>query len=200
MKVFGLCGVSGSGKGAVSTCFLRRGIPSVDTDAVYHDITSKPSPCLDELAKRYGKTIISESGALRRDVLGEIVFADGAALSDLNAITHKYILAEARKVIKEKGELGIPFILIDAPLLFESGFDRECDGVIAVVADLDLRIARICERDGITEEAARRRISRQTSDDFLVSHADYVIENNGTPAELEVRVLEVYADIMKNIF
>ena len=197
MKIIGLCGGSGSGKGAVAEIFTDAGIPVVDTDNVYHIITSSDSECLRELTAFFGNTVISDSGALDRTSLARIVFADGAGEKHkkLNEITHKHILLKTREMIYAFANDGYEFSVVDAPLLYESGFDKECDAVIAVVADRDIRIARIIKRDGLTEEQAIRRIDSQMNEAELRQRADYVISNNGTISDLEEKVKSIIGKI-----
>ena len=197
MKVLGLCGGSGSGKGAVSHSFARYGVRSVDTDAVYHELISHPSPCTEELAARYGEGILSENGTLSREALRRIVFEDKKALDVLNKITHKHILSATREIIRAEESCGASFILIDAPLLFESGFDKECDLIIAVVADADLRLGRIMKRDSISESLARSRIAAQLSDEYISARADFLIVNNGDISSIDSRVDEIFAELIK---
>lgn len=199
MKVIGLCGGSGSGKGAVCELFSEMDVSSIDTDRVYHRLTSSPSPCLEELALVFGKSIIDERGALDRRVLRGLVF--GSCDADerrrkLNEITHKHILGEARRIISEKRDEGAKAIIVDAPLLFESGFDKECDVTVCVIADKDIRIKRIMARDGISAEDAKRRIDGQIPNDELVRRVDYVIENNGDLDILRDEVKRVYKKIL----
>ena len=193
MKIIGLCGGSGSGKGTVSKLFLKHGIPSIDTDAVYHSITSELTPCVSELAARFGEGIIKSDGSLDRRSLGRIVFSDESGLSgkDLNRITHKYVLERVREIITEYGASGVSAVLVDAPMLFESGFDKECHKIICVLADKNIRIARILIRDGISYEDAERRIASQLSDTELASRCDFVIENNKDIDDLDRRVREI---------
>ena len=184
MIVIGLCGGSGSGKGAVSEAAKKLNIPSIDTDLVYRDLTSSTSPCLDELVMEFGVQVIGAGGALDRGVLREIVFSDTERLARLNSISHKHILARTRDLLQGYRCEGRSAAIVDAPLLFESGFDRECDVIIAVVADRERRIERIMSRDGITHEAAEARIATQISDDELIARSHYFIPNNGTVDEL----------------
>ena len=198
MKVIGLCGGSGSGKGTVASCFLKRGIPSLDTDAIYHRLTDSPSPCLDELIGLFGKSILGKNGGLDRKALAEIVFASGGgkARRALNEITHRYVLQECRKEIAALRKKELPAVLIDAPLLFESGFDRECDLVIAVLADTKTRVLRVVARDGITEAEAKRRIAAQMPDEELAARADYLIRNDGSADELDREVASLIRKIL----
>lgn len=201
MKIVGLCGGSGSGKGTVAKMFSDFKFESIDTDKVYHMLVSERSTCLDALVSEFGETILSEDGSLNRKMLAQIVFTGNdseAKRSRLNKISHEYILMKTREMIKEFENSGAPAVLIDAPLLFESGFDKECDVVIAVIADVEIRISRIKERDGITTEAALSRIKSQLSDEYLKENADYVIENSGTRDNTAERVTEIAHAILDN--
>jgi len=199
LKVIGLCGGSGSGKGTVAEIFSVFGIPSIDTDKVYHELTSKKTDCLDALVKEFGSDILTEDGILDRRALSSIVFGDGAAAvrrQTLNKITHKFVLDRAREILRDFELMGAKAAIVDAPLLFESGFDKECDIIIAVVADMKVRIDRIMLRDGISENAATLRVKTQLPDDYLSSRADYVINNSGSFDEVERSVSEIAEKIL----
>lgn len=178
MKVIGLTGGSGSGKGYVSKLFETAGVPVLDTDRVSRQVTSPGSQCLAELVRRFGSGILLPDGSLDRRGLAALAFADPESTAALNAITHRHILAYARDWLGRRRAEGYAAAIIDAPLLYESGFDAECDAVVAVVADRELRIARILARDAITRVQAELRLSRQHDDEFFRAHADFVIENN----------------------
>ena len=200
MKVIGLCGGSGSGKGTVASVFEAFGIPSIDTDAVYHDITSHPSHCLSDLTACFGEQIAVD-GRLDRKKLRDIVFSppDSAEkLKLLNSITHKYIIEQTEIIVAAHEKNGVPGVIIDAPLLFEAGLEKRCDLVIAVTAGKDTRISRIMLRDGITFEQAELRISSQLSDERLSDLADIVIVNDGTLEELKEQTTAVYNQIFAN--
>ena len=193
MKVIGLTGPSGSGKGWVCERLSLRGIPSVDTDAVYHSLLLPPSECLDELRTVFGNGIINNDGTLRRSELAKLVFSDKARLAQLNAVTHKYILAQTDMLLAALSERGCRAAVVDAPALFESGYDAKCDFVIAVVADRNVRMHRIMERDGLTETAASLRIDGQQPDDFYASRAKYTVHNDGNSAALETELDAILA-------
>lgn len=181
MIVLGLTGPSGAGKGALGYAFSRFGVPSLDTDAIYHELLVPPSDCLDALVGAFGEDILSPDGTLNRPALAARVFAADAPPEfhhTLNRITHHYILAETRRRMETLREDGVPAVLIDAPLLYESGFDAECDYVIAVIAPRDLRIARILARDDISQSAAEARLAAQHPDSFYTEKADFVVSND----------------------
>lgn len=199
MKVIGLCGGSGSGKGMVSSFFSDAGIPVIDTDAIYHELTSGSSDCLSELKAEFGDRIIKD-GALDRGALAAIVFQScdsTAKRMRLNQITHRYILEEAEKRLSVLAERGCSIAVVDAPLLFESGFDKKCDVTIAVIADDEKRIERIVMRDGISRERALERISSQISNADLIFATDYQIYNSGTLSHLGDSVRDLIEKISK---
>ena len=201
MIVIGLCGGSGSGKGTVADLFLNFDIPSVDTDKVYHDLTSYKSPCLDALVDEFGEEILSSNGALDRSKLSQIVFLgenSSGKRQILNQISHKFVLDKKREILKEYRNLGKKAVLVDAPLLFESGFDKECDFVIAVIADEYSRIMRIVNRDNITAEKAKLRIKSQLSDEYLEANSKYVIKNDGNLLDLRSSVEAIAKEILNS--
>lgn len=200
MKIIGLCGGSGSGKGLTSNYFRELGIPSIDTDQVYHDLICVPSPCVDELSKTFGSSIVDNNGAVNRKALSNIVFGDNskARLKILNEITHRHILDKTRQLIKDYASCGVEAVIVDAPLLFESGFDKECDVTVAIIADRKVRIQRIVSRDGISENDAIIRIDAQTSNEELIKRCNYFIENNGDVDSLRESVAVIYKKIMDN--
>ena len=180
----GLCGRSGAGKGYISSLFAQWGIPSVDTDRVYREMTGPTdtlSACMKELVCAFGEEILCPDGSLNRRALADTVFAEGgdSARRELNRITHAHILRQTRQIADVYSKAGAPFVLIDAPLLFESGFDVFCRYTVCVTAPDDVCVSRIKARDGLTETEARRRLAAQISGEELVRLCDFAIVNDG---------------------
>ena len=190
----GLCGRSGSGKGYVSEKFALCGIPSIDTDAVYRTLTSPSevlSPCMTELVDRFGASVANTDNSLNRAEMRRLVFGDDRqALEDLNRITHAHILRETERIAAELYDAGNEIVIIDAPVLFESGFDKFCRAVIAVTAPEEKIVSRIMRRDGVTEEAALARLKTQKPVSELIKRADYVIVNGGDDDTMEKEIDE----------
>ena len=198
MQVIGLCGGSGSGKGLVCSFFDELGLKCIDTDKVYHDLISKDSECTRELISFFGEGISSNS-KIDRKKLRDIIFSSDDALEQLNRITHKHILAQVRTMIEEYKKQGYPGVIVDAPVLFESGFDKECDLTICVIADEKIRIERIINRDNITFDVAKARIDSQITNQELIRKCTYWVENGSTERELFKRVSDLYKTIFENL-
>jgi dephospho-CoA kinase len=196
MFTIGVTGPSGAGKSLFCSLFANMGFFAIDCDEVYHELTDAPSDCTRELASEFGDEILLPSGALDRRALANVVFAPDAKakLDSLNAITHKYVLCEVRRRI---AALPTEYrgALVDAPLLFESGFDKECDLTVALLAPRETRLSRLSERDGLPTGALNARLDAAKSDEWYIERCDVTVYNTGDTAELQRAVAEIAAKI-----
>lgn len=181
MTILGITGPTGSGKTTLLRQVERRGGCVLDLDAVYHELLKTDERLLAALDRRFSGVIVD--GALDRKALGSIVFADKAALADLNAITGKFILAETDRRLQQARAAGIPIAAIDAINLLEGELPQRCKYTIAVVAPVEVRVRRLMARDGISEEYARLRISAQQPGDYFSSRCDYTLVNDADSPE-----------------
>lgn len=189
MKVIGLTGGTGSGKGVVSQCLNEAGAAVIDADLVAHEIIKKGKPAYNELVEYFGTNILQEDGEIFRRKLGEIVFREKGKLEFLNRCTHKYIAQEIARRIQEAKELGeAKCIIIDAPLLIEAGLEKICDAIWVVYAHEEVRARRVMQRDGITYETAKARIGNQKSWAEYESYAQEVIDNSTTIDDVQAQV------------
>lgn len=183
MIVIGICGGSGSGKTTLLKEIAGRGGFCVDCDALYYNMLKTNAPLRGDLIRAFGNVFLPD-GSLNRQALGQIVFGNEEQLDRLNAIVYKHMGMEMETILRHEASVGTPILGVDAVNLFESGFAGLCHATVAVVADPEVRLARIMERDGIPEEYARRRIAAQETDDYWQEKADYSIRNeNMTEAE-----------------
>lgn len=203
VKVIGLCGRSGSGKGYVCERFGRRGVPCIDTDAIYRELTAageEMSALTRELAGTFGSDVVRPDNSLDRKRLAGIVFgtSDRSALASLNAISHKHILARTDEILAEYDRQGMALAVVDAPVLFESGYNSKCDMTVCVTAPEEKRVRRIMRRDGIDEESARRRLAAQKDDSETVLLCDTVIVNDGSDADLDAQIDRIIGSVSED--
>ena len=192
MLVIGLTGGTGSGKGYVCQLFSKYNINFIDTDKVAREVCETGKPCLNDLVSVFGNEILNADKSLNRKKLASIVFTDKNKLQTLNSITHKYILDKTRAWLENEKQNGKPAAIVDAPLLFESNFDKECDIIISVIADKDIRRERLLKRDHISLEEIDRRFQNQGDDEFYTKNVQFVITNNGSAEHVEKQIQEIY--------
>lgn len=160
MIVLGITGGSGCGKTTLLQRVSARGGLAIDCDAVYHELLKTDAALLASLARRFPGVV--EGGALNRKKLGNLVFDDPAALSDLEALTHPRVTEAVRRRLE--GAKDVPLAALDAVALLESGLGALCTVTVAVGAPEEDRIRRIVEREGVSEAYARLRIAAQKPD------------------------------------
>ncbi len=189
MKIIGITGSSGAGKTTLSSILSKKAnVRIMDADKVSKELVIPGNPYLKAIEDTFGKEILLEDGNLNRKKLADIIYNDDDARKKLNRLTFKYVLDEINNRIENvRNDESIDYVIIDAPLLFEADLDKVCDKVVVLVADEDLKIERICTRDGIDKETARKRLSIQKDDEYYVSRADYVIKN-GRNYDLEKEI------------
>ena len=189
----GLTGGIASGKSGVSRVLVRRGIPVIDADQVARELVAPGSDALREIVEAFGREVLDPGGALDRSRLGAIVFSDEPKRRRLEAILHPRIRAEQdRRLRKLEGE-GAPVAVVDAALMVEGGGWRRFDLLVVVDSREEDQIARLRERNGLGEGAARARVRTQIPLAEKVKFADRVVDNRGSLAELEAQA-EALAD------
>jgi len=183
----GLTGGIGSGKSEVAKIFAELGAFVIDTDELAREAVAPGSAGLREVAAIWPQVV--REGALDRQALAAIVFADDAQRERLNAIVHPEVrrLAAERERAAAPGQLVVQVI----PLLFEVGLDARMDASVVVVAPDAARLARVLARDGVDEAHARARMAAQISPDAARRRAGYVIENDADLATLRERTAAV---------
>ncbi len=193
MKIIGLTGNSGSGKSSVSEILSENGGYIIDADKIAHKNMKKGTKTYNEIKEAFGKEILTDKGEIDRKALGKKVFSDSEKLKILNEISLKYILQEISAQIENisKKTEEYEFIVIDAPLLTETGLNYITDEVWVVYADTDILLDRIIKRDKIDLKHAKDRLKNQTPQKELIALSDIAIENGDIPfSELKNRVLD----------
>ena len=177
----GLTGGIGSGKSEVARFLSEFGALIIDADESARVVVARGSEGLAEIAARWPK-VITALGDLDRAALAKIVFDDPAAREALNAIVHPRVRALGREIEAKAGEQRIVVHVI--PLLFESGFDKQCAATVVVVAPLEARMARVIARDGARRDDIRKRMAAQIDPQEAMRRATMVIHNDGNVADL----------------
>ncbi len=191
MFVLGLTGQTGAGKSTVAELFSQNDVPVINADIVAREVISESKQCLADIALEYGIEVLGANGDLNRKKLSEIVFNDREKLRRLNIITFPYIIAKLNVIVSEYRSLNTSLVVLDAPLLFESGANKLCDKVIAILSDKDIRLNRILIRDRLSDQQARSRINAQPPEDFYVNQADFVVRNDKTPNSLALAIAKI---------
>lgn len=175
MNIIGLTGPSGSGKSTVAKTAAKMGYFVIDCDAVAREVSNEPE-ILEELRMTFGNVL--KNGVLDRKALAKIAFSSAERTEELNKIMLPAILEKIDLKLKIAEKSGTKDVLLDAPTLFESGADKLCSCVIAVLASSDIRAKRIKKRDSLTQEQLADRMNSSKSDDFYLSRTGYILYNN----------------------
>jgi dephospho-CoA kinase len=196
MLLVGLTGGIGAGKSTVARMLAQRGAVVIDADELARRAIDPGTPGFDAVVKSFGPELLTSEGAIDRNRLGALVFADVEARRKLEAIVHPEV---ARLFAQEAARYRDTdkVVVYAVPLLVESGLQEMFDVVVVVTADRDARIARLAAARKMSGEDTRGRMEAQLSDDERERAADVVIRNDSSMAELERRVDELWADLKR---
>ena len=201
MRVVGLTGGMGAGKSTVARLLADLGAHVVDADAIAREVVEPGEPALVALVEQFGDGVLAQDGTLDRAALAAIVFHDDDARAALEAITHPAIRERIAARLADHGEAeqdepGERVVVLDHPLLVETGLAASLEHVVVVTAPVDLRVQRLAEGRGIDPDDARARIATQASDDERAAAATHVVANDADLELLEQRVRAVWADLV----
>jgi dephospho-CoA kinase len=192
IPVIGLTGGIASGKSVVSRILREKAnVPVLDADRISRDLSSPDGAA--------STAILHAFGTLDRAQLRKKIFSDPQARSQLEAILHPLIRAESVREISDLARAGAGLAFYEATLLVETGRYRDFDGLLVIEAPLETRIDRVSARDGVSREQAQAVIQAQASDEIRRKAATWIIENSGSVAELEKRVLELLPEIIAHV-
>lgn len=193
MYVIGLTGGIASGKSLVAGFLRQLGAEIINADVIGHQVIRPGLPGYLEILEAFGDSILEEDGAIDRKKLGAVVFACPEKLKLLNRITHPRIFSEIAKLLKTRREQAFKrVVVVEAALLFEIGLDALVDEIWIIQADPEVRVKRIMERDGLTEEEAWERVQSQVSSWRRIADADRVVYNNSDVEKLFRDILEIW--------
>jgi dephospho-CoA kinase len=191
--LIGLTGGIGSGKSTVSGLLAGKGAAIIDADAITRELQKPGTPVFEAMVERFSDVIVAPDGTLDRQAVANIVFHDAEALRDLGAIVHPAVGEEiGRRLAVMAGSDQI--VVLDVPLLVESGRD---DLAALVVVDVDPEVAvdRLVRHRGMRADDARARMANQVARADRLAKADLVVDNSGSPADLEERVDRLWGEL-----
>ena len=193
MLLIGLTGGIGSGKSTVARMLASRGAVVLDADVLARDVVEPGTTGFDAVVRRFGDGVVAPDGTLDREALASIVFADDGARDDLEAIVHPEVgrrIADAVATFADTDDV----IVVDSPLLIETGAHDRFSMVVVVAASTDVRMGRLVAR-GMAERDARARMDAQMPMGDTAALADVLLDNDGTLADLERQVDRLWADL-----
>ena len=182
----GLTGGIASGKSAVAAMLVEHGAVHIDYDLLARRVVEPGTPGLRALVGAFGASVLAPDGSLDRAALAAVVFADRAARTRLDAITHPLVTAAADAVQDAAPDGAV--VVHDIPLLVETGRAHDFDHLVVVDAPVETQLARLMARDGMSREQALARIGAQASRAERLAVAGTVIDNSGTPAAMRAQV------------
>lgn len=191
MKVLGITGGIATGKSLVTKQFKDRGFPVYDADQIVHELYNNPS-VIESITSRFPS--INDHGQINRKALGELVFNDILAKCDLEQIFHPLVYETLKTKINQ--HLNDPWVVLDIPLLYESGGEALCDMVLVVYVDQKTQLKRLMDRNHLSESEAKSRIESQMPLHEKMDRADIVINNSGSVQKTLERVNEIIEKVL----
>ncbi|WP_027955172.1 MULTISPECIES: dephospho-CoA kinase [Halobacillus] len=181
--VIGLTGSIASGKSTVSGMFDEWEIPVIDADQISRDVVRPGEPAYEDIVRVFGKDVLFDDGTLDRKKLGKVIFSSEGRRKELNDIVHPRVREEMIRRRESYKTKEAKAVVLDIPLLFESGLTDYVEKVLVVAVDEETQLQRLMERDGSSREDAQERIASQIPVSRKSEMADAVIDNNGTKEE-----------------
>ena len=190
--IIGITGNSGTGKSEISKLLAEKiDAKIINADEVVKELSEKGNEYYEKIVKLFGSSILNNN-KLNKPQMAKIIYNNKEKREKLNKLTYKYVVEEIKKRAKNSEYKNL---IIDAPLLFESGLNKICNITIGVIANIDNKIQRICKRDNIDEETALARLKIQQEDRFYIQKSDYIIKNNGKINEINLEVFMNIANV-----
>lgn len=193
--MIGVLGGIGAGKSTVAGCFAKLGCAVIDADRVAHGVLEE-AEIQASIVQIFGTGVLGSSGRVDRAALGRVVFADGAALDQLNRLIHPKVMAQVEQLIAAcHRDTAVPAIVLDVPLLAEVGRLDLCDVLVFVEAEDAIRRQRVRKSGKFDENELKKRENFQISLDTKRKIADYTICNNSDNSDVAEQVAHLFSII-----
>ena len=190
--VIGLTGSIGTGKSEAARQLEALGASIISADQVGHEAYTPNTEAWEQVVAAFGDHILQDDGEIDRRKLGAVVFSDPGQLEKLNQIMHPRMARMVADKIEELRDQGVEVVVVEAALLFEAGWDSLVEEVWVTDSTEQVVIERLKQRNGMSEEEARKRISSQMDRSERLERSDYVIENSGDMATLGSTIKELW--------
>jgi len=194
-----LTGGIATGKSYVLEQLRRRGVACLDADALVRGVQAAGTEATTAIAERFGAEILAPDGSVDRARLGPIVFGDASARRDLEAIVHPAVYRAIAAGLRGLELLGDPVAVVDVPLLYETGAEKDFDRVIVTACSVSTQMSRLRAR-GLAEDQARERLAAQWPTDRKVERADFVITTDGSFEDTDRQVDDVLRGLQTSDF
>ena len=194
MKVIGLTGGIACGKTTLSSMLKELGAAVVDADEISRSLTAEGGEALPLIREAFGDGVFNGDGSLDRKALGSAVFASESEREKLNAILHPMVYGRMEQEIRFCKEKGFAVVVLDVPLLFETGGDRLADITLCAVVPEEVQIQRLYSRNGLSREEALSRIRSQMPNEEKARRSHIVIDTNRPLQELEQMINTLYQE------
>ena len=194
MYLIGLTGSIGMGKTQTAALFEEEGVPRYDADAAVHGLYEAGGAAVGPIGEMFPEAV--RDGAVDRAALGRIVLTDGAKLAALEKMVHPLAGATQVNFLNAQMAAGATHVLLDIPLLFETGGHEFVDCVVVVSAPPDIQRARVLERPGMTEEKFADILAKQVPDSDKRAAADFIVDSSVSVADAHRQVKEILAAVL----
>lgn len=197
MKAIALTGNIASGKSTVARLLRSWGVPVIDLDEIVRELQSPGTQVHSAIADHFGDRVLEADGSLNRAALRGLVLDSPMARLDLEAIVHPAVRKRAKSMFQELQEEGHQLVVVEIPLLYETGSRKDYDGVILVDSPMAVRRARMIEERGIPPEDADRLLQAQMPTESKRKDADWIIDNDGDLSRLTERTRAIWEELQK---
>lgn len=199
MYLIGLTGGIASGKSTVSKMLIGFGGHLIDADKIAREIVEPDKPAWQDIVNKFGDEILLADKTIHRAKLGDIIFSDGELKEYLNSVTHPRIKEEIKDQIAKYSNKKNAILILDIPLLYESGWDKATDENWLVYVNQSVQLQRLMVRNQLSEKQAMNRINSQMLLEDKMKHADYIIDNNGELEYTREQVVSRWNEVSKKL-
>ena len=197
--IIGLTGGIGTGKSEAAKFLASLGAVHLDADAISHELTEPGGEALEPIRAEFGEGVFREDGTLDRRALANITFSDPARKRALEAILHPRIQRDIMRGIDRAAEEGAKVVILDVPLLFETGMDALCDETWVLSADAETQVARVMMRDRVEREQVEARIQNQMPAEEKEKLATQVIPTERPMEKTQAELASMYQQVLKRL-